>query len=638
MNMNPEQNNGNLPDKNKKRQLKYRRTAENTSGAKKYVSDNTRVVPTVKNSIPRHDYSSGINQNAVKNRQNQIRQYDIGGDLDIFVKKPVQQIDWQQNPQNTLRPRQQLQNQQLQNQQLQKPPQTQQPPLNQRKNTQNINGTMNSGNIDRVNKLPPSGQATRSQARPANSAARRVDPNGQKPLGINDRQAPPKHDQTQYTNPNQVNSNQARQHMNNNIVNNERPVVRKKFQNVNADLGSEINKSKYKKNISNNAYGRKNVVKHQNPPRRKSKYNKNTDRDEYKKTPVMLSNVIKAIIYIVFILVISLIASINIINIANDVFAFVKSNMTMDISVSEYDDTESIADRLYDYGVIKYPEIFKIYAKLRSYSDKYISGTYTISPSMNYDQLIFEFKGINVVREEISLTIREGWTVNEIINMFVSKGIGKREKFIDVIQNGDFDHYWFVKELVDLPASRPYRLEGYLFPDTYYFFTDSSEKDVIEKMLANFDEKFPEEYRRRAEELGYTTDQIITLASMIQAESRNINEYGKIASVFYNRLKYPGAGTQGYLNCDAAIQYALPERETDDSKIDTSIDSLYNTYKYKGLPPGPIGNPSLNAISFALEPDETNLFYFVSYSGGDTLFAESLEEHNKNIAIVRGYK
>lgn len=350
--------------------------------------------------------------------------------------------------------------------------------------------------------------------------------------------------------------------------------------------------------------------------------------------PAVLSNVMKAVIYIVAVVVISVFAAVYIIFIGNDIFAFLKSDVEMDITISEYDNTSDIAKKLEDYGVIKYPTIFRLYAKLRDYTDDYIGGTYTISPSMNYDQLFYELKGKNVTREQVSITIREGWTVDDIINLFVSKGMGTRAGFVDVINNYDYD-YWFIHELGNLSSERTYRLEGYLFPDTYYFYTDSSEVAIIDKLLDNFNRKFVDEYREFIAGTPYTVDEMIIMASIIQMEAKYATEYGKISSVIHNRLNNPSYESIGRkLQCDATIQYVLSERTENLTSADLNLDNPYNTRLYAGLPPGAICNPSLNAIHFALEPDETNLYYFIADSTGTTQFSETYAEHIQKKAEI----
>lgn len=354
---------------------------------------------------------------------------------------------------------------------------------------------------------------------------------------------------------------------------------------------------------------------------------------------VFLSSVLKAVMYIAFIFVCAGFLSYYVINVGNDVFAFVKDDSAISVTFGEFATINDIADTLSENGIIEYPDMFVLYAKLRKKADvDFLAGTYTLSPSMNYDSLIAKLrKSTAPARTEISITIREGLTVDEIIDLFLSYGIGTRDGFVDVIQNDTFD-FWFMEFLTPdkLSPDRTYRLEGYLFPDTYYFYSDSSERTAIYKLLYRFNQQFDERYRESCEALGMTVDEVITLSSMIQSEAKFVTDYGLISSVFHNRLNKPSAETQGYLQSDATVQYFLTEHKKVVDSADLEIDNPYNTYLYKGLPPGPICNPSLDAMSYALYPDASSYFYFVAKSDGWNLFAKTHAEHLANIREARG--
>jgi len=343
---------------------------------------------------------------------------------------------------------------------------------------------------------------------------------------------------------------------------------------------------------------------------------------------------VKALIYVAFVLTISCVCAYFVIVVANDVFAFVKDDVQTEITISEYATLDEIAEELHEKGVIKYPKIFVLYTMIRGKDPgEYLSGVYTVSPMLNYDELLYTFidKEASTLTE-ISITIPEGYTVDDIITLMVDKnGIGTREGFIDAIQNAEYD-YWFVKELTDLDPDRKYRLEGYLYPDTYYFYKEWDETKVIKKMLDNFYNKFSLKYKQACEEAGMSVDDVINLASLIQMEAKYNVDYMKVSSVIHNRLN--STYFNGRLECDATIQYLLPERKEELTHEDTLIDHPYNSYKYEGLTPGPISNPTIKAITAALFPDETNYFYFVSDKRGNMLYATTLEEHKKNIEIA----
>lgn len=348
-----------------------------------------------------------------------------------------------------------------------------------------------------------------------------------------------------------------------------------------------------------------------------------------------LSSVVKAVIYIVAVLAAAATLSYYGITIGNDVFALKKSDEVVDITVDADVDVETLAKQLADKGVIRYPKVFVFYAELRHKTEGFIATTETVSPSMDYDQLLAAFKEKAKPTETVRIRIPEGSRVDDIITLFVDEyGIGTREGFIDAIQNYPFD-YWFVKELDEsttIREGRKYRLEGYLYPDTYYFYTTSSEVTVINKLLANFENKFASKFVDRAKEIGWTIDDVVILASMIQMEAKYESDYGRVSSVFHNRLS--SNKTQGKLESDATIAYVLEDRSTELTNELLNLDSPYNTRLYEGLPPGPIVNVTLYAINYALYPTSSNYYYFVSRPGGYILYAETYAGHLKNIQRV----
>ncbi len=350
-----------------------------------------------------------------------------------------------------------------------------------------------------------------------------------------------------------------------------------------------------------------------------------------------IMSLVKAVVYIVAIIIVSVGVSLFVVNTANDVFKFVVDEKIVSVEIPEYATIDDVADALHDAGAIKYKWAFRLWSELKDSGAAFIPGTYEVSTSLNYDYLRASFKENKNKFTEVRITIPEGLTVDEIIDLFVNKNaIGTREGFVDAIQNYDFD-YPFLEGL-EVSPDRIYRLEGYLFPDTYYFYKESSEATILAKMLDNFNNKFVDEYYARCDQLGLTVDEAIILASMIEKETRYADELGTVSSVFHNRLNNPA--TYPYLNSDATIMYAMqhdlggrPDSMTGD---DTDYDTPYNTYTYKGLPPGPIANPGLNSIKYALYPNKTNYYFFVSDSVGRTLFAATEREHLANINTVRG--
>lgn len=346
-----------------------------------------------------------------------------------------------------------------------------------------------------------------------------------------------------------------------------------------------------------------------------------------------LISLLKAVIYIIAVLIVSVFAAYAIIVSANDIFAFVKSDEVVSVVIEEDMTVEEVAQLLYENRVIEYPAVYKLFIQFKKYSTNYLPGEYEISPSMNYKTINRTFTYIESTRDQVVVTIPEGYTLDQMIDLFVSYGLGTKEAFVSVINTYAFEGFRFIDEMPELDAERKYRLEGYLFPDTYYFFTDnkveaddiSSEYAVVYKMLENFNKKITEAYYERAEALGMTMDEVITLASMLQAEGTSQDDFVNISSVFHNRLNKPRE--YPLLQSDATLQYILDKRKMALTAEDLAIDSKYNSYKYKGLPPSAICNPGLDAIDCALYPADTDYYYFLADSRGNTYFSRTLDEH-----------
>lgn len=355
---------------------------------------------------------------------------------------------------------------------------------------------------------------------------------------------------------------------------------------------------------------------------------------------------VKGVIYITAVIVTGVaLALFFVIPVGNDVFALVKEEEVIDVTIPEMATLNDIADIFYENGLISYPNIFKLYCNFTEnesspYYGVYLPGDYSLSTTMNYSQLLDALKPLpdNSV---VSVTIPEGLTTDEIIDLFVKEyGIGTEEGFIAAINDYDWGEdydYWFIDELNKSGWSedRYYRLDGYLFPDTYYFYTDSTEVEVISRMLDNFEVKFNEDYRGYVESVGMTVDEAVTLASMIQTEAKYLSEYPLVSSVFHNRLDH--ADSYPLLESDATIMYAIFHDTESRPEVLTSTeyDSPYNTYKHPGLPPGPICNPGYNAIVYAIYPRSTDYYYFVANNDGYSVFSETLSEHQKAIQDVK---
>ncbi len=363
------------------------------------------------------------------------------------------------------------------------------------------------------------------------------------------------------------------------------------------------------------------------------------------------SGFLKLAVYVACVVLVSVIISNFVINVGNDVFAFNKNGKgvlvedeNVTVFIPEDADTADIAKILHKAKVIKYPTIFKMFASFRiskrAYlTGEYLSGNQTVNHMMNYDTLINTLSDYpRSSSGTVRITIPEGLTVKEILELFEKNGVGKTEDYLEALQNFEYD-YEFAKLLSKDALSEhrfntdiSYRLEGYLFPDTYDFYLNENPVSAINKLLVNFNKKFEADFYERCKELNMTVDEVITLASLIEKEGNNPSDYYYISSVFHNRLK--NSASFPYLNSDATLQYALEQR-AGLYDIDTSLDHPYNTYVYKGLPPGPICNPGIEAIYAALYPEKTSYYYFYTKKNGTTVYSTTYEQHQNYVNADR---
>lgn len=340
-------------------------------------------------------------------------------------------------------------------------------------------------------------------------------------------------------------------------------------------------------------------------------------RRRNKRSP--LSN---SMLYIVMVCAVSIVLSAVGWSLANDMLALNKDKVTATIVVDDENDFGSVVDQLKDNDIIKYKGLFRLFSALSGGSDKIAQGSYLVDTDMDYRAILNSLGSGSSSRVEVSVTIQEGLTVRQIFELLEKEGVSTVEKLNDMAANHDYAFSF----LEDIPLGDPNRLEGYLFPDTYNFYMGEDPKYVINKMLVNFDSKVDDSMRQKIADKGYTIQELLTVASMIEKETDGTDRT-TIASVIYNRLNNPGAGTTGHLNIDATIQYVLPEGEIVSEEDYYTVESPYNTYLNKGLPPGPIANPGLESIMAALNPESTNYYYYALGDDGVHHFFTSYSEH-----------
>lgn len=270
------------------------------------------------------------------------------------------------------------------------------------------------------------------------------------------------------------------------------------------------------------------------------------------------------------------------------------------LTIDKGSSSNQIAEQLYSSGLIKNMDTYKIYLKLSNLGDKMQAGKYELNTNLNAVQITDKLVRGEVLIDTVKVTIPEGFTVKDIAAKFEEAGLVSREEFMNAEENGNYD-YSFLKDL----KKRPVRLEGYLFPDTYEFEKNVTAEEIIDRMLGRFDKIFNEEMRNKAKQENISIDDAVIMASIVEKEARVDAERPVIAGVYYNRLS-----KNMLLQADATIIYIIGWKDRllyDDLKV----DSPYNTYKYPGLPEGPIANPGRASLEAAVNPEKVNYLYYI---------------------------
>ena len=341
------------------------------------------------------------------------------------------------------------------------------------------------------------------------------------------------------------------------------------------------------------------------------------------------------IILTTFIFAVSVCLSLVIIAFGRDMLGIGKSENTHLIVIPEGATTEEISILLKDEGIIKSPECFQLFSRLRKSDSLYIAGEHFVRPNMAYETIINELTSMDEEKEQetIEVTFPEGSTLFESAYILEDNGVCSADDFIFYFNSGGLG-FDFENKLPTDASLKFYRMEGYLFPDTYFFYENMSPEQVCQKIYLNFDNKMTDERYARMESLGLSLDQLITFASIVQKEAANTDTMTLVASVFWNRLR--NSADFPLLQSDPTSNYAEFVRTRMDVYDKTIVDA-YDTYVGPGLPPGAICNPGIEAIDAVLEAFESSYFYFIAniYTG-QTYFSETLDEHYMYQEMVEG--
>ena len=340
-----------------------------------------------------------------------------------------------------------------------------------------------------------------------------------------------------------------------------------------------------------------------------------------------IPNILVTFVWLALILAIGVTAGRMLWVCASDVLAFGREDQVVTITIYESDTMDDIIEKLYSNGLIRYRSLFQLYASISDAEEDIQPGIYDLNTRYDYHALVNSMSPSSS-RSVVQLTIPEGYTCRQIFDLLEENRVCTAVDIGAYASDGELDDYWFLE---NVERGSEYCLEGFLFPDTYQFYKNSTPREALEKMLDNFEVRFNEEMRAQIETLnanvtggGYTVREVVIVASLIEREAAAPSEAAAIAGVIYNRL-FRWGDTPAYLNIDAALVYA---QGGDNQTIDTTLDSPYNTYTHVGLTPTPIANPGLSSLEAALNPETHDYYYYVlNPSTGMHQFSTTYEEH-----------
>ena len=295
-------------------------------------------------------------------------------------------------------------------------------------------------------------------------------------------------------------------------------------------------------------------------------------------------------------------------------------------------DLDYVIDTLKENGIIEYGLLFRLYSIFSDAQVKMTPGTYQLDTDMDYRAIVTNLGSNSASRQQVTVTIPEGFTVAQIFQRLEDEGVSTVEKLNEMAATHDYA-FSFLQEI---PLGEPTRLEGYLFPDTYDFYKGEEIDSVVGKLVYNFQNRTAGLEERIAAS-GMTLDQIVTMASIIQREAANTQDMANVSAVLHNRLDFGGEYGIYRLECDSTIYYPY-QRAEDVPETGALSYGNYDTYEVQGLPAGAICNPGLDAIEAALNPntegDAANYLYFCHAADGTAYYATNADDHAYNLQLA----
>lgn len=321
---------------------------------------------------------------------------------------------------------------------------------------------------------------------------------------------------------------------------------------------------------------------------------------------------------------------------SNDFLGAGRPEGKADVTIPEGELTEDgLAEILHKAGIISKPEFFSLYCKIKKNIDSFTPGTrLQVNTNMDYEAIITALKGGNESREVVTVAFPEGSTALQIANLLEENEVCKADDFLRELNSGDYSNYDEIAAMGADTGDRYYKLEGYLFPDTYDFYKGEDLEDVIGKFLWNFHNKLSGRLHEKVDESGMTLDQVVILASIIQAEAAGTTDMFNVSAVLHNRLSFGGDYGIFNLECDSTSFYPYKNAQEMEELGGTLSHGAYDTYQVSGLPAGAICNPGLDALHAAVNPndsgDASRYLYFCHSAEGVAYYATNADDHEYN--------
>lgn len=358
------------------------------------------------------------------------------------------------------------------------------------------------------------------------------------------------------------------------------------------------------------------------PPQRSAPRKKKKKKRKRNRLPGVL-------ILTTFIFAVSIVLAMVIIGFGKDMLGIGKSDTTKLIIIKEGATTEEIAQQLKDEGIIKSPKFFVLFSRLRKADSMYIAGEHFIGENKSYETII---QNLTTDEEKnknsVEVTFPEGITMYDAAKILEENNVCKQDDFLFYFNSGGYGFEF--EDMLPVDSQLKFMtMEGYVFPDTYYFYEEMNPEKVCQKIYLNFDNKMTADRIKRMEELQLSLDELITFASIVQKEAATTNTMTMVASVFWNRLNNPDDFPK--LQSDPTKNYANNVIKPNQDVYNKTMIEAYDTYQGAGLPPGAICNPGIEAIDAVLANQKSDYFFFyANIYTGETLFAETLEKHEEN--------